>query len=39
MPFLSKDNFPIRYYKRHLERKKLQALDARKEHYLSLLEK
>lgn len=39
VPFLSKDNFPIRYYKRHLERKKLQALDARKEHYLSLLEK
>ena len=39
MPFFSKDNFFIKQYKRHLQKKKLQALDTRKEHYLSLLEK
>ena len=39
MPFFSKDNFFIKQYKRHLQKEKLQALDTRKEHYLSLLEK
>lgn len=39
IPFLSKDNFPIKQYKQYLQRKKLQALDKRKEHYLSLLRK
>lgn len=39
IPFLSKDNFLIRHYKRHLRGKKLQALDEKKEHYLSLLGK
>lgn len=39
IPFMSKDNFLIKHYKRHLQEKKLQALDAKKEHYLSLLEK
>lgn len=38
-PFLSKDNFLIKRYKHYLQKKKLQALDARKEHYMSLLEK
>ena len=39
MPFFSKDNFFIKQYKRRLQEKKLQVLDMRKEHYLSLLEK
>lgn len=39
IPFLSKDNFLIKYYKQHLRKKKLLALDVKKEHYLSLLEK
>lgn len=39
IPFFSKDNFLIRSYKHHLQKEKLQALDMRKEHYLSLLEK
>lgn len=39
IPFFSKDNFLIRSYKYHLQKKKLRVLDARKEHYLSLLEK
>jgi len=39
IPFLSKDNFLIRHYRRYLQEKKLQALDAKKERYLSLLEK
>lgn len=39
IPFFSKDNFLIRSYKYHLQKEKLQALDAKKEHYLSLLEK
>lgn len=38
-PLLSKDNFLIKHYKHYLQEKKLQALDAKKEHYLSLLEK
>lgn len=39
MPFFSKDNFLIKRYKCYLQKKKLQALDTRKEHYLSLLGK
>ena len=39
IPFLSKDNFLIKLHKRHLQKRKLQALDTKKEHYLSLLEK
>ena len=39
LPFFSKESYPIRFCKRYLKRKKLLALDARKEHYLALLEK
>jgi len=39
IPFLSKDNFLIKRYKRHLREKKIQSLDEKKEHYLSLLGK
>lgn len=38
IPFFSKENFLIRFYKRHLQKMKLRALDTRKEHYLSLIE-
>lgn len=39
LPFFSKDNFFTRYCKRYLQKKKIKALDDRKDKYLSLLGK